>query len=161
MWCFGVLSPSLVISPPHLLYFTYRYVICGERTPRPWIGGGIYLEDSRQRCTAVSFNGQGGNPTIQFVGGSPPQSVINIATSDGSLKLRAVDQQYYANATPAVQDLLLVSSLTDPICSKLTQPGNPIDLVLALYDGKYWIHDPRHVRPFSSPYSREILLLVF
>ncbi|KAI2512165.1 Protein of unknown function (DUF1501) [Fragilaria crotonensis] len=124
-----------------------KYRICGDRTPRPWIGGAVYLEDSLVRCIAVNFNRQGGNPTIQFVGGDPPQTVIKIATSDASVMLRAVDQQYYAsvaNAATAVQDLLVVSNLTDPICSKLSQPGNPLDLVLLHYDGNYWIHDPRH-----------------
>ena len=122
------------------------------------IGGAIFLEDSRLNCKAVNFNRQGGNPSIQFVGGDPPKTVLQFKKSNGLIEVVPIDEEYNPQGQPRVQQLLVTSQLSDPTCSSLSEPGNPSDLVFASYDGGMWIHDPRHVSSVSTTYDAILLL---
>jgi hypothetical protein len=105
------------------------------------IGSSIFLEDSKLRCVAAAFNGMNGNPSIQFMGGELPKTLIVMANEEAI----PIDTKYITGAVPAVQELLVTSYLSDPICSSIAEPGNPIDAVFAKYNGDYWFHDPRFV----------------
>jgi hypothetical protein len=105
------------------------------------IGGEISLEFSQKQCRNFHFNAQGGNPSVEFVDGQQPNIRISIETSQAT----PIDQQYMQEESIAIQELLITTDLTDPACSSIGEPGNPSSPVFAIYDGDYWIHDPRFV----------------
>ena len=78
---------------------------------------------------------------IRFTGGDLPKAIITLAKA----QVTPIDTRYIQGANPAIQELLVVSDLSHPICSSLSEPGNPIDAVFANYDASYWVHDPRYV----------------
>ena len=105
------------------------------------IGEAIYLEDSELQCESAEFNGKKGNPPITFSGKEMPKTLITI----GSNEVTPIDNQYTKGAIPAIQEILVTSDLSDPVCPSLANPGNPVDAVFATFNGDYWIHDPRFV----------------
>jgi len=119
------------------------------------IGGTVSIENSSLRCVAVSFNSQGGNPSIEFSLEKQPNTLISLQNN----QVTPIDQQYIQDAVPAIQELLVTRDLSDPVCSSIAEPGNPIDAVFATYNGEYWIHDPRFVSGCVSYLNRIHALL--
>jgi hypothetical protein len=115
-------------------------MICNE-APESRIGGFIYLQSNSMACAAVAFHGQGGNPSIQFVGGDIPSSVISIEDSE----VIAIDIRFFRGRIPGVQELLVTQNLSDTNCSRLGETGVFSEIVFATYQRSYWIHDPRFV----------------
>jgi hypothetical protein len=108
------------------------------------IGGDVnFFLPSVKGFADVTFNGVRGNPIIQFDAsiGAIPNVVITLTSVDA----QPVDTAFFEKSAVKVQELILVKDLTDTICQSLKEPGNPINPVFALYDGVYWIHDPRYV----------------
>jgi hypothetical protein len=108
------------------------------------LGGGIYMYlTAAQGNAAVSFNGNYGNPAIQFDSsiGANPNIVIQLSTSNAV----PVDSQYFQKSSVKDQEIMLTRDLSDAVCQSIKEPGNPINPVFALYNGVYWIHDPRFV----------------
>jgi hypothetical protein len=130
---------------PHVLVTCCRYRICRRITENK-VGGAIYLEDSKLQCVAAAFNGKNGNPLITFSGNELPKTLITIANDE----VTPIDTQYIKGAVPPVQDLSVISDLSDPTCPSLANPGNPVDAVFAKFNQEYWIHDPRFVSPGLS-----------
>jgi hypothetical protein len=97
----------------------------------------------------ASFNGEYGNPTIQFDSsiGVNPNVLITLSTSDAT----AIDSQYFATESVKMQEIVLTKDLNLSACASLNEPGNPLNPVFALFNGVYWIHDPRFVRQLSHP----------
>ena len=108
------------------------------------LGGSLYmyLEEAQGNAPA-SFNGNYGNPRIQFDAsiGADPNVLIQLSTSNTA----PVDSQYFQKSTVKIQEITLTRDLSDTICQSIEEPGNPIYPVFALYKGVYWIHDPRFV----------------
>jgi len=92
---------------------------------------------------SLAFNGVSGNPGIDFDSSinANPNIVINLSSSNAS----PIDEEYFENEVVTVQELILTQELSDTICDSLGEPGNPINPVFAMYNGIYWIHDPRFV----------------
>jgi hypothetical protein len=108
------------------------------------LGGGIYMYlTAAQGNAAVSFNGNYGNPAIQFDSsiGANPNILIQLSTSNAV----PVDSQYFQKSSVKDQEITLTRDLSDAVCQSIKEPGNPINPVFALYKGVYWIHDPRFV----------------
>lgn len=102
----------------------------------------------------VAFNGTYGNPMIQF--DSSINATPNVLVSLSLANAKPVDERYFKNQVlrtsptssipvTSIQELILTESLSDAVCASLGEPGNPIDPVFALFEGSYWIHDPRFV----------------
>ena len=91
----------------------------------------------------VAFNGEFGNPGIDFDSSinANPNVLINLSSSNAI----PIDEKYFENESVTVQELILTQDLSDTICDSLGVSGNPINPVFAMYDGIYWIHDPRFV----------------
>ena len=91
----------------------------------------------------VAFNGEFGNPGIDFDSSinANPNVLINLSSSNAI----PIDEKYFENESVTVQELILTQDLSDTICDSLGVSGSPINPVFALYDGIYWIHDPRFV----------------
>lgn len=98
---------------------------------------------------------QCGNPAISF-NGTSPVTVISLDEQE----VKPIDQQFNVGRDVVVQELMTVVDLADPKCSSLGEPGNPVELVYATYQGELWIHDPRFVSRFSSLSSFSIFLLL-
>jgi hypothetical protein len=130
----------ILLTPIHCRTY-YRYRVCHRLTENK-IGEAIFLEDSKLRCAAAKFNGKKGNPSIMFSGNELPKTLIRISNKEDA---KPIDTQYIKGAIPAIQEILVTSDLSDPICSSLANPGNPVDAVFAKFNGNYWIHDPRFV----------------
>lgn len=125
-----------------------RYMICTKPRPEHLIGGAIAVEISANICTTLSFNHQGGNPSIEFPADRQPNVLVSIEDDEAT----PIDQQYILGAVPSVQELLVVMDLADAACSVIGEPGNPANQVVAFYKGEYWIHDPRFVSQIVSPF---------
>ena len=102
----------------------------------------------------VTFNGTYGNPAIQF--DSSINATPNVLVHLSLANAQPIDEKYFENqisktttSTSApitsAQELLLTEDLSDIVCASLGEPGNPINPVFALFNGSYWIHDPRFV----------------
>jgi hypothetical protein len=102
----------------------------------------------------VAFNGTYGNPAIQF--DSSVNATPNVLVHLSLANAQPIDEKYFENqisktttSTSApitsAQELLLTEDLSDIVCASLGEPGNPINPVFALFNGSYWIHDPRFV----------------
>jgi hypothetical protein len=91
----------------------------------------------------VAFNDEYGNPGIVFDSSinANPNIAINLSSSNAI----PIDEKYFNNEDVTVQELILTQDLSDTICDSLGVPENPIIPVFAMYDGIYWIHDPRFV----------------
>jgi hypothetical protein len=96
----------------------------------------------------ASFNGDDGNPTIQFDSsiGAKPNVLITLSASVAT----AVNSKYFATENVKMQEIVLTRDITSSICASLKEPGNPVNPVFALFNGVYWIHDPRFVS-YSPP----------
>jgi hypothetical protein len=108
------------------------------------IGGEFYLNLPGSTAVAsVHINGVFGNPTIQFDSsiGADPNILINLSQAD----VTPYDSKYFVKSVVKVQEIQLIRDLSLSVCASLHEPGNPINPVFALYDGVYWIHDPRFV----------------
>lgn len=95
-------------------------------------------------CTDIDFNGQGGNPIIQFnlLGGSLPATVVTLSRNE----VVPVDTNFFRDEKISTQELILASDLSDPACSSIAEHStNKFVTVFGLYEGEYWIHDPRFV----------------
>ncbi len=105
----------------------------------------MYLPSSSGN-TDATFNGKYGNPTIQFDSsiGANPNVLITLSTSVAT----AIDSKYFATESVKMQEIVLTQDLTTTVCASLKEPGNPVNPVFALFNGVYWIHDPRFVSPF-------------
>ncbi|KAI2490759.1 Protein of unknown function (DUF1501) [Fragilaria crotonensis] len=106
------------------------------------IGGNVnmYLPSAGGN-TDASFNGNYGNPTIQFDSsiGANPNVVITLSTSVAA----ASDNKYFSTESVKMQEIVLTQDLTASVCASLKETGNPVNPVFALFNGAYWIHDPR------------------
>jgi hypothetical protein len=104
----------------------------------------------------VAFNGTYGNPGIQFDSSlnATPNVLVNLSLANA----QPIDVKYFKNQVwqttpststpiPSVQELILTENLSDAVCASLGEPGNPNNPVFALFNGSYWIHDPRFVSP--------------
>jgi hypothetical protein len=91
----------------------------------------------------LAFNGKIGFPTIQFDASLniTPGIVVNLSP----INAKPIGLKYFQKDTVKEQLLILTQNLTDGICATLGRPGNPMQPVFALYQGEYWIHDPRFV----------------
>ena len=120
------------------------------------LGGRVNLFNPTAGKTAfaVALNGAYGNPAIQF--DLPLNVTPNVLVSLTLANAQPIDEKYFKNqrsqATtstttliPSAQELILTDNLSDAVCDSLGEPGNPINPVFALFDGFYWIHDPRFV----------------
>jgi hypothetical protein len=109
----------------------------------------MYLP-SNSGNTDASFNGEYGNPIIQFDSSidANPNVLITLSTSVAT----AIDSKYFGKETVKIQEIVLTEDLTDSVCDSLTEPGNPVNPVFAFFNDVYWIHDPRFVSQlfFSS-----------
>ena len=113
------------------------------------VGGEFYLNKPNTTAVAsVTINGVFGNPTIQFDSliGADPNILINLSLGDATPH----DSKYFAKSNVKVQEIQLTRDLSADVCASLGEPGNPINPVFALYDGAYWIHDPRFVSWYLS-----------
>jgi hypothetical protein len=91
----------------------------------------------------VSFGNERGNPEINFDSsiGAEPNILINLSNDDA----KSIDDRFFEKSRIKTQEIILTKNLTASICKSLRQPGNPVNPVFALYNGIYWIHDPRFV----------------
>jgi hypothetical protein len=113
------------------------------------VGGEFYLNIPNSTSVAsVYINGVFGNPTIQFDStiGADPNILIDLSLAD----VTPYDSKYFVKSVVKVQEIRLTRDLSLSICASLREPGNPINPVFALYDGVYWIHDPRFVSEYLS-----------
>ena len=100
------------------------------------LGGSVYMYlTAAQGNAAASFNGNYGNPGIQFDSsiGANPNILIQLSTSSAV----PVDSQYFQKASIKEQELILTRDLSDAVCQTIKEPGNPINPVFALYNGVY------------------------
>jgi hypothetical protein len=112
------------------------------------IGGDMYMYSPVDKGNSdISFNGKNGNPEIQFdfENGATPNILIDLSSDDA----KTVDDRFFENSRIPNQEIILTRHLSDSICETLGNPGNPINPVFALYDGVYWMHDPRFVSTFD------------
>jgi hypothetical protein len=108
------------------------------------MGGSVYMYlEAAQGNAAASFNGNYGNPLIDFDSsiGASPNILIQLSTSNAV----PVDSQYFQKSSVKDQEITLTRDLSDTVCQSIKEPGNPINPVFAQYKGVYWIHDPRFV----------------
>ena len=102
----------------------------------------------------VVFNGTYGNPEIQFDSSinATPNVLVNLSLANA----KPIDEKYFMNQVlqtsptssipvTSIQELILTETLSDAVCASLGEPGNPISPVFALFEGSYWMHDPRFV----------------
>ncbi len=111
----------------------------------------MYLPSSTDH-EAASFNGEDGNPTIQFDAsiGANPNVLITLTASAATAR----DSKYFATESVKMQEIVLTKDLTSSVCASLKEPGNPLNPVFALFNGVHWIHDPRFVSQLCSPHYR-------
>ena len=124
------------------------------------LGGQLFMFNRATGTSSaeVAFNGTYGNPGIQFDSSlnATPNVLVNLTPQNAQF----IDEKYFRNLRtpttnhpiPSGQELILTDNLSDAVCSSLGESGNPINPVFALFNGSYWIHDPRFV-------SREAPLL--
>lgn len=97
----------------------------------------------RNVCRTVDFNGKG-NPIVQFLLGDLPKTVVNLPAD----KVKPIDTTFFKNENISTQELILTSDLSDPACSSIAERNDQSSfgvVVFGLYEGAYWIHDPRFV----------------
>jgi hypothetical protein len=102
----------------------------------------MYLQ-SQKGNVDVTINGTRGNPTIQFDSsiGANPNILIELTSND----VEPVDMKYFTRSPVKMQEIILTKDLELDVCASILEPGNPVNPVFALYDGVYWIHDPKFV----------------
>jgi hypothetical protein len=88
-------------------------------------------------CKRIEFGDQHWlNPPVFFDDITPPNNPV--VTLDGHVQGLELNQ----DGNP--QSLLVTSDVEDPHCAAVpTQKGSNRYLVVALYKGEYWLHDPR------------------
>jgi hypothetical protein len=93
-------------------------------------------------CRYIYFNGQG-NPIVQFLLGDFPETVVDLSTGE----VEPVDTIFFQDEKISTQELILRSDLSDPACSSIAEQNDvkSLKVVFGLYEGEYWIHDPRFV----------------
>lgn len=121
----------------------------------------LYNPTFRTNWYEVAFNGTYGNPVIQFDASinATPNVLVYLSIANA----QPIDEKYFKNRTlrtasntipstliPSAQELILTEDLSDAVCASIGEPGNPINPVFALFNGSYWIHDPRFVSVSSS-----------
>ena len=96
-------------------------------------------------CTEIDFNGQGGNPIIQFnfLGGRLPVTILTLSRNE----VQPVDTNFFRDEKIFPQELILASDLSDPVCISIAEQTTDkiFTTAFGLYEGEYWIHDPRFV----------------
>lgn len=114
----------------------------------------MYHDD--RKCYDIYHNGVYGNPPISF-DGTEPHTKIAIANNEA----RAIDENFIAGRTPAVQEIIIIRALSDDKCTTIGEPGNPFDTVIATYNGELWVHDPRFVSIASYCSVNPFLVCVY
>jgi hypothetical protein len=121
---------------------SYEFYEYTQDTDR--VGGYVllYLPNSTDIKDA-SFNGEYGNPTIQFDSsiGVNPNVLITLSASVASAR----DSKYFETEDVKMQEIVLTKDVISSVCASLKEPGNPLNPVFALFNGVHWIHDPRFV----------------
>lgn len=132
-------DPSMTIESGNYTFYCYFW--------SSYVGGTIMIEYHLPgNYVHVAFNFDYGNPIVQFEPGMvEPNLLLNIPASAAS----PIDTQYfqghYQGAFEPIPEIILKTPLSDSICANIGPTGNPIQPVFALFDGVYWIHDPRFV----------------
>jgi hypothetical protein len=128
-----------------LIVFSYQF---GDTATTDKVGGEfqMYLQSQKGNID-VTINGIRGNPIIQFDASidANPNMLLELKTSD----VEPMDVKYFTRSAMNAQEIFLTRDLTSDVCATIREPGNPINPVFALYDGVYWIHDPRFVSHFT------------
>jgi hypothetical protein len=126
----------------HNVSHSYEFYEYSQDTDR--VGGYVllYLPNSTDIKDA-SFNGEYGNPTIQFDSsiGVNPNVLITLSASVATAR----DSKYFETEDVKMQEIVLTEDVISSVCASLKDPGNPLNPVFALFNGVHWIHDPRFV----------------
>lgn len=102
----------------------------------------------------MNFKESSGNPIVSFEGDIEPYTKISIANYEAASN--GVDTEYFQDRLPAVQEILTGRDLSDPLCSSIGEPGNPVNTVIATYRGALYVHDPRFVSVFAGCTDRDL-----
>jgi hypothetical protein len=106
-------------------------------------GGSVRVKANGIDCTEIDFNGERGNPLVQF---TSPDHLPKIVVALSKDEVAPIDTKYFASSKIINQELILTSNLSDPACSAIPElTTNNGLIVFGLYEGDYWIHDPRFV----------------
>lgn len=126
-----------------LTFFVHnRYLLCDNKVQH-WYGGSVRIRANGIDCSEIDFNVQMGNPLVQF---ASPDHLPKIVVALSKDEVAPIDTQYFADSKITNQELILTSSLSDPACSAIPElTANNGLTVFGLYEGDYWIHDPRFV----------------
>ena len=150
-------TPVLATNPTSHVSQSYKFFEYTQDTDR--LGGYVllYLPSGTELADA-SFNGEYGNPTIQFDSsiGVNPNVLLTLSTTDAT----AIDSKYFATESVKMQEIVLTKDLTSSVCASLKEPGNPLTPVFALFNGVHWIHDPRFVSQFFHLVDAENVWLI-
>jgi hypothetical protein len=154
VWCIFAFSLTRVV-----IVFSYQF---SDTSNTDKVGGEfqMYLQ-SQKGNVDVTINGTRGNPIIQFDSsiGANPNILIELTSND----VEPIDMKYFTRSTVKMQEIILVKDLELDVCASILEPGNPVNPVFALYDGVYWIHDPKYVSVSFMPgncVSLALLLLL-
>lgn len=131
-------------APKELLDGSYE--ICYR--PFPGVGGKLMLS-SGGLCHPVSFGAIRGNPPIDFPEDMIPEELVNLTS------VAPMDSDYFAQYfEDSTQIIRSDVEITDPVCDTINVGLGKIPFVFGMYEGEYWIHDPRfafHENTVDSP----------
>jgi hypothetical protein len=132
-------DPSMTIESGTYTFYCFSW--------SSYVGGTIMIEyHSPDISVPVAFNFKYGNPIVQFEPGVVEPSLLLQIPVNGAIP---IDTQYfqgrYQGAAESIPEIILKTELSDSICASIGPTGNPIQPVFALFNGVYWIHDPRFV----------------
>ena len=120
---------NISIGPNSSSHQLDRYRVCDK--VETWIGGQFRLLKNGICGDLYADSNVVGNPAVNL----DSSSALTATIIDLSNKVQVVDTQYYKVA----QDLLVTVPLSQ--CTQVIQNSH----VFGLFDGKYWLHDPRFV----------------
>ena len=104
-----------------------------------------------------------GNPPIRFdpLNGVVPKLVVSLDNAKGIVAPALADDEFFSKQTTASpsqphQSVKISHSLTDSICDSVTHGHGKISVVFGLYQGEYYVHDPRfllHENTLDQPWA--------
>jgi hypothetical protein len=68
-----------------------------------------------------------------------------LALPDQLSDVSPIDVEFFPGESVSVQELILMKDLDDTKCQQIPELSYLSQPIFALYNGEYWIHDPRFV----------------
>ena len=133
--CAWTTAPSCAVSLIEFIHCSYNF--CNN-----YLRGKLHGAFSLRVLACEKI--REGNPPVDFESGlKRPDRLFELGFEDGEVAI--VDEEFFQDEDVDQQELILMRDLNNTLCQQIPELSYRAKPTFAIYDGYYWIHDPRFV----------------